>query len=77
MECKWMAGGAEGVIVVKTDKPWCFKLSHILRDFMSTDCMSNHTGPFLKRTKVGFSWTLWGSDDTTTDNTMFHRKWRG
>jgi hypothetical protein len=67
--------GAEGLTTLNTDIPWSIKISRVIQNFIGSDGLSDHMGPFQSRTRVGFSWHIWG--DNYGNSTVFRGKWAG
>jgi hypothetical protein len=49
-------GGAEGVSNIKTDIPWAIVMSRIIGQFLASDGIGAHTGPFVGRELFGSAW---------------------
>ena len=72
-----MGAGTEGIATVPTNLPWAIKLSRVISQFVCTEGMVGHAGPFFTRTKVGMSWHHFGKDGTAGAATEFRGKWSG
>lgn len=64
-------GGAEGVANVNSDIPWVIKLQRIMGQWLNSDGIGSHTGPFIGREYFGSAWYMNGG------NTTFRGKWSG
>lgn len=62
---------AEGISNHKTDIPWGIKMSRIIGQYLGTDGIGNHTGPFIGREYFGSAW--YANGGTLTVRT----KWSG
>lgn len=64
-------GGAEGLSNINTDIPWSIKLSRIIGQYLNSDGIGAHTGPFVGREYFGSAWFMNGG------NTSARTKWSG
>lgn len=65
-------GGSEGINTINSDLPWSIKLTRVIAQFLASDGLGYHTGPFLVREYVGMS--FWYYSDGAT---IFRGKWAG
>lgn len=64
--------GSEGINTINADLAWSIKLTRVIAQFLSTDGLGSHTGPFLAREYVGLS--FWHYSDGAV---IFRGKWSG
>lgn len=62
--------GTTGMGTTNANIPWCVKLTRIISAFLSADGLGAHTGPFLTRTKFGY--TFWRFNQWSV---VFRGKW--
>jgi hypothetical protein len=67
-------GGAEGVSNIKTDIPWAIFMGRIIGQFLASDGIGAHTGPFVGRELFG---SAWYQDVGNPANTVARTKWSG
>lgn len=63
--------GAEGVSNINTDIPWAIKLGRIIGQYLASDGIGGHTGPFVGRQYFGSAWFVNGG------STLARTKWSG
>lgn len=64
--------GSEGVNTINSDLAWSIKLTRVIVQFLASDGLGSHTGPFLVREYVGMAFYYY-SDGAT----IFRGKWAG
>lgn len=65
------SSGAEGVVNINTDIPWSIKLSRVIGQYLNSDGIGAHTGPFVGREYFGSAWFMNGG------TTIARTKWSG
>jgi hypothetical protein len=63
--------GAEGVSSINTDIPWAIKIGRIIGQYLGTDGIGAHTGPFVGREYFGSAWFV------NEGSTLARTKWSG
>lgn len=64
---------AEGIGNQNTNLPWALKFVGLLQNWVCTEGLVGHTGPFVTRTKVGF--TFFATSDGRAASTRIRVKW--
>ncbi len=68
-----VTAGAEGIQNNNTDIPWGIKMGRIIGNFLGTDGIGAHTGPFVGREFFGSAWYITSNPAVT----VFRGKWTG
>ena len=66
--------GAEGVSNHNTDIPWSIKMSRIIGQYLNSDGIGAHTGPFIGRPYFGSAWYIYPNNPGTV---AVRTKWSG
>ena len=65
--------GAEGIQNINTDLPWSIKMARIIGQYLASDGIDNHTGPFIGRSLFGSAWYI----NSPPTSTSVRTKWGG
>jgi hypothetical protein len=66
-----VTAGAEGILTTKT-VPWAVLMSRVIGQFLWSDGIGAHTGPYVGRSKFGSAWYLAGGESL-----VLRGKWSG
>ena len=64
---------AEGVGAQNTNLPWMLKFVGQIQNWLCSEGLVGHTGPFVTRTKVGIA--MWAGNNGTATSTRIRVKW--
>lgn len=64
--------GAEGLATTNADLPWSIKLGRVIAQYLCSEGLGGHTGPFIGRTEFGYSFYRYSQQSV-----IFRGQWSG